>query len=214
MALTHVGSFTLLEINIGLAAALGFLNPLALQLDLMVTGAFGLGPFLADVQAQFNAAVAAIAGIQFNIAFNALGAIQALIAAFASLQASLQVALGLGLPAVSLSLTAQLSATAALAARLQLQLGGIKALIAAAIALKIPAVKFIAELVATLNLGPVHLLSFTGSTLAQTGVDVAAEFATGLGPTDPIASFENVEGLILVTKNPSAFVGIQAILLT
>ena len=49
MALTNLGSFTLLEINIGLAAALGFLNPLALLLDLMITGAFGLGPFLADV---------------------------------------------------------------------------------------------------------------------------------------------------------------------
>lgn len=223
MALNTLGSFTLLEINIGLALALGFLNPLALQLDAFIGGQFGLGPFLADLQAQFSAAIAAVANISFNISFNGILAIQGLINAMASLAASLQALLAIGLPAVTLGLTAQLSAVLALTATLQLKIGGIRLLIEAALAIKIPAIQFIAQLTANLNLGPVHLLSFTGDTLVNTGADIAAEFASGLGPPDRIlpgpffplpGTPDLVSGVILVTKDPAAFAGISAIIKT
>lgn len=213
MALNVVGSFNLLNINIGLAAALGFLNPLALQLDLMLTGMFGLGPFLASLQAQFSAAISAALNIGLQIG-NPLVAIQALITAFAQLQAALQAVLAIGLPSVQLTLGLQLSAVASLIATLQLQIGGIKAMIAAALAIKIPAVQFIAELAANLNLGPVWLISFTGDSLATTGTDISTQFTAGLGPPDQIFPADLVSGVLLVTKNPSAYAGIQAIIKT
>ena len=211
MALNYLGSFTLGEINIGLLASLGFLNPMALQLDLFLTGAFGLGPFLADIQTQFSAALAAQVNIGLQLA-DPFAAVRALLTAVASLQAALQLAISFGLPVVSLQLSAQLSATVALTAALQLKIGGIKALIAGALAIKIPALQFIAQLQASLSAGPVHLLSFTGSSLSATGGQVAGQFSAGLGPDDPISPAELVSGLILLTKDPVVFAAIGAIL--
>lgn len=209
--LTHVGSFTLGEINIGLLAAIGFLNPLALQLDLFMTGQFGLGPLLADLQVQFNAAVSAVANIGLQIS-DPFAAVRALLMAVVSLQASLQIALALGLPTVSLQLSVQLSVTIALAASLQLKIGGIKLLLDLGLNLKIPLIKFIADLKATLSAGPVHLLSATGSTLSQTGSEVAGTFGGGLGPTDPINPGDQVSALILVMKDPAVFAALGAIM--
>lgn len=213
MALQHLGSFTLGEINIGLLAALGFLNPLALQLDLFLTGAFGLGPFLADLQVQFSAAIAAQLNLGLQIS-DPFFAVRALLTAVAQLQAALQAALAFGLPTVSLQLSAQLTAAIALAGTLQLKIGGIKALIAAGLAIKIPALQFITELQASLSLGPVHLLSFTGSSLTATGSQISGQFSSGLGPSDPISPSEFVSGVILLTKDPAVFAGIGAILKT
>lgn len=213
MALTSVGSYTLGEINVGLVAALGFLNPLCLQIDLFLSGSFGLGPFLADLQAQFSAAIAAQANLGLSIS-NPFLAIQMLIAAVAQLQAALQLALSFGLPTVSLQLSAQLTATLALSATLQLKIGGIKALIAGALAVKLPALQFLAEIQAAASLGPVHLLSFTGSSLATTGGDVAGLLSVGLGPPDTILPGDMVSGILLVTKDPAVFAAMGAILKT
>ena len=213
MALNQLGSFTLGEINIGLLAAIGFLNPLAAQLDLFITGQFGLGPFLADIQAQFNAAIAAVGTIGLQIS-NPFIALQALASAFANLQAALQAALSFGLPSATLTIQAQLSAIASLTSTLSLKLGGIRALIEAGLRVKIPAVQFIAEATASLSAGPVHLLGFTGDTLFTTGGAINAEFTSGLGPSDPILPGENVSGVVLVTKDPAAFAAMSAILKT
>jgi hypothetical protein len=211
MALTHVGSFTLGEINIGLMAAFGLLNPLALQLDLFISGQFGLGPFMADLQVQFQAAISAqlSLGIQISDPF---AAVRALITAAANLQASLQLALAFGLPTVSIQLSAQLSAALALSASLQLKLGGIKLLLAGAINLKIPLLKLIADLQAALSAGPVHLLSFTGSNLATTGAQISSAFGGGLGPDDPITPGEMVSGVVMIMKDPVVFAALGGII--
>lgn len=213
MAVATLGSYTLGQVNIGLAVGIGLMNPLLLQLDLFLTGQFGLGPFLADIQVQFNAAIAATLQLSIGIS-NPLAALEALLAAFAQLQASIAVALSFPLPVLSIQASAQLSAVAALGATLSLKIGGIKALISAGLAVKIPALQFVAQVSAALSAGPVHLLSFTGDTLLNSGAQIQSQFAAGLGPADPIASGDLVDGIIIVTKDPIVFQALGVILKT
>lgn len=213
MALNPLGSFTLGQVNIGLAVGLGLMNPLLLQLDLFLTGQFGLGPFLADIQVQFSAAISAVLQLSIGIS-DPLAALRALLAALVQVQASLAVALSFPLPVVSIQASAQISAIASLSAALALKIGGIKALLAAGLAVKIPALQFVAEFAAALSAGPVHLLSFTGDNLTITGAQIAAQFAAGLGPSDPIAPGEQVSGILIVTKDPAVFAALGAILKT
>lgn len=211
MALNDLGSFTLGQINIGLLAGIGILNPLLLQFDLFLTGQFGLGPFALDLQVQFNAMISAT--LQLGLAIsNPFIAIQALITAFAQLQAALAAALSFGLPTVSLQIGAQIAAMASLQGILALKLGGIQLLLAAGLAVKIPALNFVAKISAALSAGPAHLLSFSGANLLTTGNQIATQFSSGLGPTDPIFPGDPVEGLIIITKDPAVFVALGAIL--
>lgn len=211
--LAHVGSFTLGEVNIGLMVGIGLMNPLLVQIDLFLTGQFGLGPFLLDAQVQFNAAISLVTQLGLQIS-NPFVALQALLTAFAQLQAALALTLSMGLPTVSLQISAQLSAIAALSGALSLKLGGIRAMLAAGVAVKIPALRFVAEMTANLSAGPIQLLSFTGSTLAATGGQIAAQFNAGLGPVDPISPVEPVSGVLILTKDPAVFVALSAILKT
>lgn len=213
MPVTDIGSYTLGGINVGLAVGIGLMNPMLLQLDLFLTGQFGLGPFLLDVQVQFNAAISAALQLGISIS-DPLQAIRALLTAFASLQASLSVALSFGLPTVSLQIGAQISAVAALSASLGLKIGGIKALLAAGLAVKIPALNFVAAMSLALSAGPAHLVSFRGNTLAGSGVELAAKFATGLGPADPLHPGDLVDGILIVTKDPAVFNALAAIMKT
>lgn len=213
MAVTQIGSYTLGSVNIALAASLGLLNPLTAQLDLFLTGAFGLGPFMADLQTQFTAAIGAQVSLALQVS-NPLLAIQLAITSFANMAASLQAALAFGAPALSLQIGAQVAAAAALAATLQVKIGGIKALISGAAAIKIPALQLIGELAGSLSAGPVHLLSFTGSPLNVTGGQINSIFSAGLGPSDPIPPSQVVMGLILVTNDPAVFEAMGAILKT
>lgn len=213
MALTDLGSYTLGGVNIGLAAALGFLNPLIAQIDIALLGAFGLGGVLADIRAQFNAAIAAQASLAIQVS-DPFAAVRAAIAAFAQLSAALQLALAFGLPTLSITFGAQLAAAAALAATLQVKIGGIQAIIAAGLAVKIPAIAFIGAVAGALNAGPLHLLVFDGSSLALTGAQIQSQFLAGLGPADPILPGEPVFGIILVTKEPLVFSAMGAILKT
>lgn len=213
MALDDLGSYTLGGINIGMAVALGLINPLLLQLDLFLTGQFGLGPFLLDIQIQFNAAISAALQLGLNIS-DPLQAIRALIMVVAQLQASLAVALSFGLPTVSLQIGAQIAAVLALTGTLALKLGGIQAMISAGLAVKIPMLKFVGEISAALNAGPMHLLSFTGTSLVTAGSLIASQFAAGLGPDDPLLPSDPVMGLVLVTKDPVVFRALGLLLRT
>lgn len=213
MALNPLGSFTLGEINIGLAAGLGLMNPLLLQLDLFLTGQFGLGPFLADIQVQFNAAISAVLQLSIGIS-DPLAALRALLMALVQVQASLAIALSFPLPVISIQASAQIAIIASLSASLSLKIGGIKALLAAGLAVKIPALQFVAQFAAALSAGPVHLLSFTGDNLVTTGAQISAQFATGLGPNDPISPVAPVSGVLLVTKDPAVFAALGVILKT
>jgi hypothetical protein len=213
MALQELGSYTLGGINIGLAVGIGLMNPLLLQLDLMLTGQFGLGPMLLDIQLQFSAAISAVLQMSIGIS-DPLSALRALIMAVAQLQASLAVALSFGLPTVSLQIGAQIAAMAALSGSLALKLGGIKALLALGLEVKIPVVKFVGQISGALNAGPAHLLSFTGTTLAVAGAEISAQFASGLGPDDPLLPTDLVDGIIIVTKDPAVFQALGLLLKT
>lgn len=212
MTVELVTSATLGELNVGLAGAVGFLNPLSAQIDALL--ALGIGPFEADLALQFNAALAAQATISLQIG-NPLAALQAAISALAQLQAALQLALTL--PPVQLSLSAELTASAALAATLSAKLGSLSILVQAALGIKIPAVQLAAELSASLSAGPVFLHQFTGDTLSGTMNDIGS-FSSGMSdpgnPSNDITPGEQVSGFLFTTKNPTAFVSMQAIFQT
>src|SRR5690606_41872256 len=98
MALNSIGSYNLGQINLGLSAGLGLLNPLTAQLDLFLTSSFGFGAFMADLQTQFSAAIAAQASISLQLG-NPTLAIQMAITSFGQMAAALQAALSFGAPA-------------------------------------------------------------------------------------------------------------------
>jgi hypothetical protein len=184
------------------------LPPLLAGLDIALTGQFGLGALAADISAQLNAALSV--SVQLGLAVsNPFATIQAQLQALIQIQASLQASLSLGLPVVSASISASISANAGIAGVLSAQIGGIQALIKASLALKIP----IVALLASLEAGPVDLLSvgITGGTdpLATVGTQLnALAISHGIGtllPTDEVA------GVIILTKVPSATVAIQSV---
>lgn len=213
MPVSDLGSYTLGGINKSLAASVLLMNPLLLQVDLFLTGQFGLGPYMLDIQVQFNAAIAA--AVQLNLVnLDPLSALRQLLTAFASLQASLSVALSFGLPTASLQISTQIAAVAALSASLGTKIAGIKALLAAGAAVKAPALKFVSQMNVALNAGPAHLVAFRGNTLGGSGAELAAAFAAGLGPADPIHPTDLVDGILIVTKDPVVFNALAAILKT
>jgi hypothetical protein len=212
-SLTEVGSFGLLDINIASAASLAIFNPLLAQFDLALTGQFGLGALQADISAQFNAALSVQVSVGLQIS-NPLAGLQASLSAIGQLAAGLQAAIALGVPTINAQLSADVAAAAALTAVLGIKLGGISALIELAASLKIPAVNFIADLSASLNAGPVVLLSFgypSNEPLSSVGAQAQALLSTGL---TGIAPGDGVAGIMLITKAPAAKAGISALLKT
>lgn len=210
MPIDAIKGGTLGTFNVGLAAAIPMINPLAAQLDAMI--GFALGPLQADLAAQFNAAVALQATLTLQIGDPTAG-LQLAIAALAQLQAALTAALTL--PSINMSLSAELSASAALAASLSIKIGGIKLLIEAALAIKIPAIELAANMAANLTAGPFYIVTFSGDSLATTGGLIAAEFAGGLddGVTTPILPTQEVFGVLLVSSVPSASAALSAIIM-
>lgn len=209
-----VASGTLGEINIGLAAAIGFINPLGAQIDALV--GLGLSPLQVDLAAQFNAALAAQATLTLQVT-DPLAAIKAALAAVIQLQAALTAALAL--PPLHLSLSAELSASAALSAALSAKIGGLRLLINAALNIKIPAIRAAAQIAADLSAGPAIVLVFDGisdaTPLSVIGSLIQAKFAAGVThgantifPTDPTS------GILIITKGASVFASLQAIIQT
>lgn len=212
MSVDLVGSFTLLDINVAAAASLTVFLPLLAQFDLNLDG---LASAQADISLQFNAALSASVTLGLEIS-NPLAGFQASLQGLGQLQASLQLALSLGLPTVSAELNAGLSAQLAVTAALGVKVGLMVALIEASISVKLAALNFVSELQASLSAGPVFLLKFDGD-LATAGSDLDASFGAGL--TDPSSSneiqpVEAVHGLVLVTKDPSAWGAMQALFRT
>lgn len=200
MAFTLVTSGTLLSVNVGLAAALGFLFPLGAQIDALL--ALGIGPFQVDLALQFSAAIALKATLSLSIGNPLLG-IQLALNALAQLQAALQAALAL--PPITLSLSAEIGATAALAGALSFKLGGLAILIELALAIKIPALKAAGELQAALGLGPVFLHTFDSTDLGTAGSEINAAMGAGFsngGDVIPAAGTP-VFGVVFTTAVPS-----------
>jgi len=182
----------LIDVNPSAAMAIGFINPLGAQLDLALTGKLGLGKLHADLTGQLNAAL--------NVGINFAGPTLAL-TGIAQLQAQL------ALPSVSVSV----GANAALIADLELQIGGLEAMIAAALAVKLPAINFAGQLAAKLKLGPVTVLAWADATKAEVfgwANEALDSLNTSSGP--PPNSF----GVMIATASPDAWAGIQFLLNT
>jgi len=205
MPLSQEKSASLGQFNVGLAVALGFLNPLAIRLDALI--AVGIGPFEALLAAQLNASLAAQAtlAVQFDPTAN----LRVLANALVQLQVALEAALAVD---VSVGIQAELNVVSDLAITLQIQLGGLQLAIEAVLAIKIPALALAAELQAKLS-ATVFGFSFEDDSLATTGGQIASLFSSGLvdgsnsiGPGDPVG------GVVLLGSAAFAIDAIFAII--
>jgi hypothetical protein len=213
-AVEEVAGGTLGELNVAAAAAIGLIGPLSAQIDAML--AIGLGAFQADLAVQLSAQLALSANLALSIG-NPLEALRLAIAAVAQLQAALTLALSL--PPIQLTIGAQIGVSAAASAALTAKLGLIKGLIAAALRIKLPAVKAAAGFAAALGAGPAIALSFDGisdsTSLSAIGSLVSAKFGAGvefngnaIGPGEPAS------GVIIVTKGASVYAALGGIITT
>lgn len=201
---------TLLDINVAASGSLAVLNPLLAQIDFSLFGSLGLGALQANLQAQLSAALSASLNIGLGISNPYLG-FSAALAGIAVLEAQISLALSGAIPAVSLEIGAQLSAMASFAALLEVQIGGIEALIQAGLAVKIPAMNFAGGLQAALSAGPVFVMSFEDMPLAAAGAALAGDFSAGLSLSgNTILPGENVYGIVLLTKAPAAWAAVGA----
>lgn len=204
---------TLLDINVGAAAAVALMIPLSAQLDLALFGAFGLGALQADLSAQFSAALALNASLSISLS-NPIAAFLASLSALIQVQASIQLAISFGIPTIGIEIGLSISASAAITASLGIKLGGIAALIELALSIKLQASMFIGELVASLSAGPIDLLAFgfdAPITAAAVGAQASVLFNGGL---PGILGTDQVYGIMMVTKAPSASIAMQALFKT
>jgi hypothetical protein len=206
-----VGSYPLGGINVAANTSLVLMAPALAQLDLALTGSFGLGALQSDIAAQFDAAMAAQVSLGLQVS-NPLDALKQALEAAIAIQASIVATIALGIPAASQEIGVSISASAAISASLAARLGGIQALITGALSVKLPAANFLGELAGNLSVGPVVLLSFSApDTLSSVGAELDALFGAGI---TGIAPFDEVYGVVLVTKAPSAWAAMQATLRT
>lgn len=132
--------YQLVDVNVGLSAAVSLIDPLAIQLEAALFGAFGLGPLQLDFQARLDAA------LSVSLNWNPSAQISALY----NLAGAISAGLVIPLPA--------LNASADAAADLQLKIGGIQILLDAGLALITPAFDAVAAANAALNAGCGYLV--------------------------------------------------------
>lgn len=206
------------DFNIGLSAAVGFINPLGAQLDAMIAAN---AAFKAELAAQLDASLALQATLTLSVT-DPFAAIKAALQAIIELQAALSAALAL--PPLALSLGAEIGAAASLSAALSAKLAALLS-IEAAIAIKIPAIRAAADLAAALSVGGCVALAFDGlnddppNTLAEVGQLIKDKFAAGIGNVtgpapNPIGPGERVSGIILVTDLAPTFSAMGSIMVT
>lgn len=211
----EVLSGSLGSVNIGAAAAVGAINPLAGQLDVMA--AVGVSPLVADLTSSLDASLALSASLSLQVT-DPFGAIRSALAALVELQASLTLALSL--PPLTLQVSAELGAAAALSAALSARLGTVRALLDGAVNAKVPAVRLSADLAAALSAGPVVLLAFDGlgdgppnSTMQEVGALIANKLSGPVG-SPAIQPTDTVSGILVLTKAPSAFAALGTLIPT
>lgn len=206
MSTVFIADLPLGGINVGLSTTVGLIGPLLAQVDLMLTGPFGLGSLIADLQAQLQAALAAQVTFSLQIV-DPIAYLKTLLASVLQVQASIAAALSLGLPILP-----PLGVSFSLGGAISLRIGGIKFLIEAVLSVKLPLVNLLAGF--NLSAGPLVLLSVgyaSPSTLASSVAEYAALVSGGIGGILP---FEQVFGVIMLTKVPSASVALAGIIRT
>jgi len=212
MTVAVVGSYNLNEINLAAAELTTLMIPVLSQLDLALTGSFGLGALEADIAGELDASASAELSFGFQIA-NPIEALKQALEAAIEIQADIAATLALGLPAISTEVSVELSASASASVALAAKVGGIQALISAALAAKIPCVNFVRDTLLNLNVGPVVLLSFGTpfDTLSSAGAGIHSLCQAGFLGIDPS---DQVYGVVLLTPAPLAWASMQVILKT
>lgn len=210
-----VYSGTLAAIDIAAAASLNVIGPMIAGIDASMFGPLGIGAIQKDLQAQITASLEASASLSIGI-LNPLDGFLKALNDILRLQAEILRALSTGsIPAASFAVTTQLSALAAFQASAAAQIGGINALLQALKSVKLPAVSFAGALATSLSAGGAFVLSFDGVSLSSAGASLSADFSAGLvHGMDTIAPTDTVYGVVILTKVPSTWTAIQAILLT
>lgn len=198
MAVAEQVDGTLGDINVAASAAATILYPLSASLDGLLS--FALGPLQADLATQFSATLAAQATLTLQVG-DPTAALKAAISALGQLQAALTAALAL--PPINLSLSAELTAAAALLASLKVKLGLLDVLIKAALKIKLQALKFAGELQASLSATGV-LLTFSSTDLATAGSEISSLFS-GAGVTGITPASGPVSGIIIVSSVGASF---------
>lgn len=206
---------SLLDFNVGATAAVAFLNPMGAQLDALLS--LGLGPFQASLATQFNASLALQASLALTLSLgdvSIIGQLKGAIAALIELQAGLSASLALGLPSISLGLSAELGTAGALAAALKIQLGGIQLLIKAALAVKIPAIRAAASLSAALAVGPFFAISFSGVPLQDVSGWLSSEVSGGglSADSENLLPTDSTYGVLIFGTSPSFQAQLDAII--
>lgn len=206
MALAILGTLPLGGINLTAGAVVSLLPPLIAQFDAALFGTLGLGALEADLSFQLNAA------IQANISLsNPLAAILASLNGLAQVGAQLQAMISLGLPAINLNASVNISANVAFMGLISAKLGGLQLLISAALQVKLP----ILDLLASLDIGASCVLASFGfvtpDTLSSAGTSINGYFQTGI---EGILPGDQVYGVLILTKSPSASVSLSGMIRT
>jgi hypothetical protein len=187
---------SLFDVNVGLAGALGVINPLAAQLDAALS--LGILPFQAELSAQLDASVA------LSLTMPSVS-LAAALSAMADIQASIQAALAAAITMPGVGISADLSASIAA------KLGLLSVLIDGMLAVKIPALGLAGELAAALAAGPVVLLAFDGvvsspATMQEIGAAIATKFGGPVGESpNTIQSSDNIVGMMIIAKGSAVF---------
>jgi hypothetical protein len=185
-------NYQLVDINVGLAAGLSVINPLALSLEASLFGAFGLGPLQLDFQARLDAALSVSLNWNPSAQIKALG----------ELAGAISAGLVLPLPAVNASADA--------AADLQLKIGGIQILLDAGLALILPSLDAVAAGQAALN-ASIGYLVWNGSG-AQLAPELYATISANYGAAGQVAVlciFMDAAAFAAISGN--IFVGIPGV---
>lgn len=206
MALTIIGTLPLGGINLTAGAVVNILPPLLIQFDAALFGSLGLGALEADLSFQLNAAIQA--NIQLS---NPLAAILASLNGLIQVGAQLNAMLSLGLPAINLNASVNISANVSFMGMISLKLGGLQALISLALAVKLP----VLDLLASLDVGASCVLASFGfttpDTLSSAGTSINTYFQTGF---EGIFPGDQVYGVLILTKSPSASVSLSGMIRT
>ena len=213
MSVEPLGAFPLGTINVGLSASMSAVVPLLAQVDLAITGPFGLGSTASDLTAQLNGAISSQLALTAQLA-SPIPALMASLASLAQLQASLAATLAFGLPVISLSISASISAAAATSATLGLKVAGLNAVVKSAVAAKLPVLNIVENMQGALSAGSLALLSvgYAGtSTLASAGAQFEALTTAPLSGINP---GDQVWGVILLTNVSSVADALSAIMKT
>lgn len=196
-----VGPVPLGSINVGAAAGAAAITPLLGGLAGALNNPFGIGALKSDFVGQFKAQV------NFSVKFgDPIAALKGTIQASLSIIASLQASLALGVP----SFGTQVSASLSLAAALQAKIAGINALMDSLLGVRLTGVNFLSQLNAAIGAGPAVGYGFSGVQMSALPGQISGHsfVADGFLPTD------SVSGVMLLTKDPSAFVGMQFLFAT